>query len=316
MAGAIETVRDQTYDAIEVVVVDGSDDDRTEVVVERSRRRDPEVPITYIHNAEPKGLPAARNQASRETEATYVAFLDDDDRWDPTKIERQVSKFRSGGDDLGLVHSGVNFVESDGSRGGTHRPEYESPPYRLLLAENVISTPSCVMVRRDAFEAIGRFDESMRYCEDWDLYIRLVREYEADYVSDPLVDRVMHDEAMTRDAEEMTEYEERVLRKFEDELRSHGMFDEAWSRQYRRTGRRYLRSEDFSEAATAFRSSWALGGGTQCLLLYLVLVVTPSPVTIPTVDRLSSIKRFVLDSPFAGVGRPEGDATRQRGESE
>lgn len=308
VAGAIETVCDQTYEAVELVIVDGSDDDRTEAVVERARRAESNVPMAYIHNEEPQGLPAARNQACAETDAPYVAFLDDDDRWDPTKIERQVSVFRAARGDLGLVHTGVTFVERDGSHRGTHTPSYEPPPYPELLTQNLLSTPSCVVVDREAFEAVGEFDESMRYCEDWDLYIRIAREYEVDYVPDRLVDRVMHDDAMTENSAEMIRYEKRVLTKHERELRAHGVYDEAWSLHHRRTGRRHLRNEEFPQAAAAFRNSWTANGRGQCLLLYLVIVFTPSAFTVPVIERLNAAKRFALDLSFDGIRRSGGDA--------
>lgn len=91
---AVASACEQTYGAIEIVI-DGSDDNRTETVIKELQQTYLGTPITYVHNNTPQGIPAARNQGIAATNAGYLAFLDDDDRWYPEKTNRQMSVFRS-----------------------------------------------------------------------------------------------------------------------------------------------------------------------------------------------------------------------------
>lgn len=230
--GALESVFAQSYETIEAVIVDGGSTDRTPDVASKYRERYPDQ-VTYIRNEEPQGLPAARNRGFEETDADLIAFLDDDDRWDPTKIEKQVRRFEQG---IGLCYTGLVSKTPEGSHVHTKKPSLEGNIYENLLVRNNIGTPTTVVVTSEAFESIGRFDESLHYQEDWDLYIRIAREWEVACVSDPLVMRLYHEKGMSRDVEQQKKYRERILQKYSDELQNRGLESEAWAAHHRDAG--------------------------------------------------------------------------------
>lgn len=302
---AITSACEQTYGSLEVVIVDGSEDDRTAEVVGDLRESFPERSISYLQNDTPRGLPAARNQAIDATDAEYLAFLDDDDQWYPDKIARQVATFESGPDDLAMVHTGFVSLDDRGDQRFVHRPEYEPPVYRELLEENVIATPSTAMVHRPPFGAVGGFDEALRFCEDWDLYLRLARRYRIDYIQDPLVDHVHHDDAMTRDLDPFFTYRRRVLEKHDEALRSHGMRQQAWVYHYELEGNRYLRVGDGSRSRAAYRTVLALNPTPENLVLCIVLHTLPATLALPTLKFLGSLKnRMGARFPTGWVASP------------
>lgn len=287
---AVSSACEQTYDPIEVIVVDGSDNDRTESVIEELRQLYPDTSITYLRNETPQGLPAARNQAITVTDAEYFAFLDDDDQWHPEKTARQMSLLRSSSDDVALVHSGFVGQDKDGNHLFTSTAEYDPPAYPKLLEKNIVATPSTVIVRRKAFEEIGGFDESLRYCEDWDLYLRLARRYRIKYVSDPLIDRTYHDDAMTEDLDTFFRYRERLLEKYADELNQHEMADSAWAYHYKLAGKKYLKAKRGPQARSAYRAALSLEQDIEIAVLCAVLHTLPIDLAVPTIQAIGNLK--------------------------
>ena len=179
LGDAIESVLAQTYDDLELLVVDGGSADRTPEVVGsfdddrlRYRRRD-----------DPAGVSAARNAGVRETDGDFLAFVDSDDRWHPDKLRRQVAALRRAGDDCGVVYGPVTKREGEPrTRGGASGDVREE-----IRALSVPTYTSTLLVRRDAFRDLGGFDEKLGCFEDWDLCLRAAREWTFEWVDAPLV---------------------------------------------------------------------------------------------------------------------------------
>jgi glycosyltransferase involved in cell wall biosynthesis len=179
---AIGSVLAQTCQDFEIIVVDdGSTDATPAAVASLGDRR-----ITVIRHDRNRGGSAARNTGIRASSAAYVAFLDSDDEWLPTKLERQLEVFERSNDRLGLVYTGAERIFSDGSV-SRHIPRRRADLTRALLTVNVVGESSVGMVRRSALEAIGGFDESLPSCQDLDLWLRLSERFDADVVPEALV---------------------------------------------------------------------------------------------------------------------------------
>jgi len=292
LEGALESVFDQTYGDIEAVVVDGGSTDRTPDVVSAFQERYQDR-VSYVRNEEPAGLPAARNRAVEETEAPLLAFLDDDDRWKPRKIERQVE--RVSGSDAGLCYTGLVSVTPDGDHVHTKRPTLEGDVYEDILVRNDIGTPSTVLVTREAFEDVGRFDAGLRYQEDWDLYIRIAGEYEIACVSDPLVRRLYHTEAMSRDVVAQKEYRERILERYADELRERGLVESARAVHHRDAGVMYCLNGDFHRGAQELRTALQYETAFRTWFLYLLTKAGPTGfgTVLKTKRKLNQAKRVL-----------------------
>ncbi len=162
LPAAVDSVLAQTEPVEEILVVDDGSSDNTREVASRYGSK-----IKYVFQKN-KGLAAARNTGIRESNSDWVAFLDADDWWMPEKISLQKRLIQP---NVVLIYTGVLFVNSN----GTSTASSPTPPASLwpkLRAMNLI-TPSTVMVKKDALLELGGFNESIRACEDWELWVRL-----------------------------------------------------------------------------------------------------------------------------------------------
>jgi glycosyltransferase involved in cell wall biosynthesis len=194
---ALRSVFAQTYPRLEVVVVDDASEPVERFV------DDPPVDVRYIREGH-QGVAAARNSGIAAATGRFVAFLDDDDRWLPEKVERQVTAFRDGGPAVGVVVTGQQYVDERGDPVGTTEPTVRGDATVTLLTGGVNCATSTLMVRADAIEAAGGFDERFDVWEDLEWCVRLSRVCEFESVPDPLVRRrdAGH-EQLTDDFEEM-----------------------------------------------------------------------------------------------------------------
>ena len=164
LRAAVDSLREQTYPNLELVVVDGSRDSVESLV----RRHAGDVPVTYLRD-DGEGPGAARNAGIDAATGEYVAFLDDDDRWLPEKTERQVEAFAPG---VGTVYTG-QFVVRDGRRVGGRTPSLSGWVTERLLRGEALCPTSTVMVRRALVDRAGGFDETLPVWEDREWYVRL-----------------------------------------------------------------------------------------------------------------------------------------------
>jgi len=193
LPAAIESVLGQTHLPDEIIVVDdGSIDDTAEVV---SRYADRGVRYVYRQNG---GAGASRNTGIRESRGGLVAFLDADDRWLPQKIALQVGHFERH-PSVGMVTgSECHVYESSGERMLVRRrPVGSAFLYPGILVENKIGNPSIAMVRRNCFETVGLFDETMPLGQDWEMWIRIAHRYSVGVVDAVLILFTRHGNSLT-----------------------------------------------------------------------------------------------------------------------
>lgn len=180
---AVASVLAQTYGDLEIIVVDDGSHDQIASVLEAFG----DARLRYIRHASRRGASAARNSGLRESHGDYIAFLDSDDEWLPTKIERQLEVFRRSSDRTGLVYTGAVRVSPD-LRWRVVVPRDRGNITRILLFDNVVvGSTSGSMVRRDVFNVVGGFDETLTALHDLDLWLRISREFDIEFCSEVLV---------------------------------------------------------------------------------------------------------------------------------
>jgi glycosyltransferase involved in cell wall biosynthesis len=175
---AIQTVLNQTYDNLEIIIVDdASTTDTMNVINSFNDER-----IIYIRNDKQSGAPVSRNNGIKKANGTCIAFLDDDDEWEPTKLEKQLKEFDD--DNVGLV-----VCYSLDKRFGMTRiskPKRKVSFADLLKSFNLSSTSSYV-ARKIAVEKAGYFDVTLPSAQEYDLAIRLSKHYEVRTVPEVLM---------------------------------------------------------------------------------------------------------------------------------
>lgn len=186
---AIQSVIDQTYAEIEILVVDDGSTDNIEEVLHKLH----DDRIVYL-NQHHQGPSAARNKGYAMSQGKYIHFLDSDDYFLQTNISQKVKELE-GHPQAGWVFSDCYFL-----RPGNLKPVLRngniaklrkilfrtSTVFELLLMHYFVNTDA-VMMRRECIESIGGFDETLISFEDMDFFYRLARRYEARFVDEPLV---------------------------------------------------------------------------------------------------------------------------------
>ena len=136
---------------------------------------------------ENQGVSITRNRGVRETTGDWIAFLDSDDVWEPAKIALQLAHIDEQPNTV-LVSGDAWFwnVENDSRRITRFGPQGRDP-HREIAVKNFVGNTSLVLVRRDAIESLGGFDTTLRFGEDWEMWIRMLARGNVVFVAEPLI---------------------------------------------------------------------------------------------------------------------------------
>lgn len=168
---AVKSVLSQTFTDLELIVVNDAGEPVDEILTELDR----DGRVQSIRFGDNRERSNARNAGFALARGEFIAYLDDDDWWDPDHLEALVEELRRT-DAIGVYSDARTVVETrrDGQYEATQSEELRLPDFdrNSLLVGNFIPTP-CLLHRRHALETAGVFDPSLRTHEDWDLWIRL-----------------------------------------------------------------------------------------------------------------------------------------------
>jgi glycosyltransferase involved in cell wall biosynthesis len=222
---AVKSVLNQTYDKIECIIVDdcSSSDQTPKVVASFNSSK-----VTYHRHVRNRGLSAARNTGIELSEGKYIAFLDDDDEWAPTKLQQQVSLFEQLDDDFGIVYCWMNYRSDDtGEVLEEYCPKNSGDIFPQTLDGQPIGAGSTFLVRQSVATAVGGFDETLPRGVDGDFVQRVCQEYKVDYVPELLVEYYVEHghQRITRDDEDGLRNHinslHNTIEKFGEELTAH-----------------------------------------------------------------------------------------------
>lgn len=215
---AINSVLTQTFTPIEIIVVDNASTDKTfEMIKDIQADR-----LQYIRHQQNLGGPAARNSGIRAARAKFIAFLDDDDQWMPTKLEKQYQKMNEGPSSIGLVYAGAEvFDEVRQKVTQVNKPQYKGNVHERLLLGTILSSVSSVLVRKECFDRVGLFDESLTSCQDWDMWLRISVSFEFDFVEDILTRINMHGFQISANYAALIPGRTRMIEKHAEEFKGH-----------------------------------------------------------------------------------------------
>jgi glycosyltransferase involved in cell wall biosynthesis len=183
----LRSVLRQHHDDLEAIVVDDGSTDDTAAMLENVS--DPRIRV--IRNESPRGVAPSRNRGATEARGEWIAFLDDDDLWAPSKLADQIRAAIETG--RAWVYTGAVHIDEHGRVMGGMPPPPPDDVARSISRYNVIpGGGSNVVVRREELERVGPFDHRLKNTEDWEMWIRLNARGAPAWVPRPLVGKREH----------------------------------------------------------------------------------------------------------------------------
>ena len=215
---AVNSVLNQSYGNIELIVVDDSDSDypQREEVEKEIAIASPI--IRYIKHEECKGACAARNTGLSLSGGSYVAFLDDDDEWLYDKIEEQLKGFTDS--NIALVYCGCLNIDEIQQQESERQVSFQRGyVLNALLKNNFIGGTSIPLIRKECVEAIGGFDIEMQSAQDFDVWVRISKKYQINYIDKLLVKHYIHKgERISSDLDKKIAGLERINSKYSESI--------------------------------------------------------------------------------------------------
>lgn len=194
----VNSVFEQSFTDLELLVINDGSTDRVDSwmsTLSNSKIR--------LISQENQGLSGARNTGIREAKGQYIAFLDADDLWEPTKLEKQVQCLDADVT-IGVVYTWTRLIDEVGKpTGRIVASTAEGNVWQQLLEKDVISNGSSAMVRRDCFEKVGDFDRALSSAEDLDMWLRIATYYPFAVVKEPLTLYRHYSSSMSKNRQRM-----------------------------------------------------------------------------------------------------------------
>lgn len=245
---AVESVNEQTYGNVELIVVDDHSSTPAEQVLADYSFEG--LRVRHIRHAENEGANTARNNGIEAARGEFIAFLDDDDEWVPTKLERQVRVFSEADPEVGVVYTGMRLLYSEGTRTVVNTTEGDVT--KDILVGRPLAPFSAVMVRAAVIERAGLPDERFPSWQDREWYLRLSQHCRFEPLPEPLTIQCRENEdRITRDFEAKRDISYPLfLSKHRSLAREHGW---VYERRFVATlsesiGRAALRDESYPDA--------------------------------------------------------------------
>jgi glycosyltransferase involved in cell wall biosynthesis len=252
----VESVLNQTLTDFEVLIInDGSSDG---IVEWASQITDLRVRLISQEN---QGTAAARNTGIVESQGEYIAFLDADDIWEPTKLEKQ-AQCLDNNPLAGLVDAWTAFIDENGKLTGlVMNHETEGDVYKEVVetCDSSVCCGSSPMIRRSCFDTLGLFDRES-YIEDVDMWIRIATRYHYGVVKEPLVKYRMHPNNKSKDCESMLRGFRQLIEKIYSSLPTEILYLRArsYGRLYIFLAWRSIDTQDYQQAFHYSRQAFAM----------------------------------------------------------
>lgn len=165
----LKSVCTQTINTISIVFIDDCSTDDTLTVLETIQKTFPHIPFTILKNEQNLGLTKSLNKGLKEIHSPYTARIDADDWWHPKKLELQFA-FLTSHPEYGIV--GCNYINySPHSERTVHLPETDALIRARMMKRNPFAH-SCVIFRTPLIQELGGYDTTVRYAQDYELWLR------------------------------------------------------------------------------------------------------------------------------------------------
>lgn len=161
----LDSVINQTYQPLEIIIVDDKSTDDSIAIIQRLQETISN--LILIQQETNSGANACRNLGVSRANGTFIAFLDSDDYFLPTKIEKQMAVFNQ--------YPEIGFVVTGFGSKAIHPIPEGIVPIKETIMQNNLGGFSTLMVKKSLFLQVGSLDQSLPSCQDWDLFLKLLK---------------------------------------------------------------------------------------------------------------------------------------------
>ncbi len=273
---ALDCVLEQTFQDFELLIVDDGSHD--EIKSWAAQLTDSRIRFFSQENA---GSAAARNTGISHATGEYLAFLDSDDWWEPTKLAQQV-RILDEEKNVGLVYTWVATMDSDGVlEGKVYQNTATGDVWESLIEQDLLVCGSTPMIRRECFDTVGLFDTRFAYAQTWEMWLRIATKYEFQVIPKVLVHYRFHPNNTSKQWQKVESNYKAIIEKVFSELpeERQSFKGRCYGHAYLRTAWKMLQNQGGDCAAakkfreTALNYCPDLKFSDQCIRLSIALVI-------------------------------------------
>ncbi len=192
---AIESVFDQTYQNWEIIFWDNQSTDKSAQII--NSYQDSRVKYFYAPKHTPLG--EARNLAIDKAIGEWVAILDADDVWHKDKLKKSFEELSSCDNQklVSLIYSKTVYIDKNSKVFHHYEEHYDGDIHKLLLTKGDFIFISSAIFRADVLREVGKIDEELHYCEDYDILLKVTKSYKSLCINEFHTFYRVHDENLT-----------------------------------------------------------------------------------------------------------------------
>jgi len=250
---SINSVLNQSYKNIEVIVIDDASTDKTLGILKSIKDKR----VQLIRLKKHQGAAKARNVGLKKAKGELIAFNDDDDFWHEKKLEKQVKILTQAGSKVGVVYTRMRRIKDKEIKYfpeevvGEERKR-EGEIQKELYLENFVGLPTAV-VKKKCFEKAGLFDKDFPCYEDWELFLRISKHFHFKYLPQTLVEAPILPTGLTSKRKVVLKASEIIFQKHKKNIMRDKEMLAAW--QFR-LGDLYYHQEKMTKARNLLRQAF------------------------------------------------------------
>ena len=270
---SIESVLNQTYKNIELIIVDDKSTDNSLSIIKKYLKKDGRVKL--IQHNKNYGGSIARNTGIKNSKGKYIAFQDSDDEWLPNKLELQIQELLEN-KKIDVVSCGVIYHNQDSKIVGQFIPSKKGNNlFEKMIVKEIVPGTQSVLIKKSCLEKVGGFDVTPAN-QDYILYIKLAKEkYFFSFIDKPLVNVYLQKKSITSNLEGRITGRFNIINKIKKYKLDEELSNISISSHLFRIGIYYLLKEDRKNTLKSFKESFYLNKNLKKGIFYFSTLFLP-----------------------------------------